>query len=137
MVSGNMDELHTALGNLLGNAVKYSPEGVAATVSVFADDQGLACFQVSDSGIGIDAVHLKRIFRRFYRVPARSVLRKPGTGLGLFLVRAIAKRHGGSVGAASAGEGTGATFTLRLPLLPESLPATAGGEPGMLRKPLS
>ncbi len=125
LVHGNPEELHTALGNLLGNAIKYSPAGVSARARVFVDERGAACFEVADSGIGIDAVHLKRIFKRFYRVPARAVMRKQGTGLGLFLVRAIARQHGGSVSAASKGEGQGATFTLRLPQLPENLPATA------------
>ena len=129
LVNANPEELHTALGNLLGNAVKYSPAGVAARARVFADERGAACFEVSDHGIGIDAVHLKRIFKRFYRVPARAVLRRQGTGLGLFLVRAIARQHGGSISAASKGEGQGATFTLRLPQLPESLPAATAALP--------
>ena len=128
LVNGNPDELQTAFGNLIGNAVKYSPDGVAATVRVFLDEDGFVCFQITDRGMGIDPVHLKLIFRRFYRVPARAVLRRQGTGLGLFLVRGIARHHGGSVSATSRGEGYGATFTLRLPLMadtaaePESTP---------------
>jgi signal transduction histidine kinase len=71
--------------------------------------------QVQDRGVGIPAEELKRIFRRFYRVSNRSLAHVKGTGLGLFIVRSIARKHGGKVFAASAGEGQGTTFTLELP----------------------
>jgi signal transduction histidine kinase len=70
--------------------------------------------RVHDRGIGIPAAELKRIFRRFYRIPG-AVARVKGTGLGLFIVRAVVERHGGRVWAESEGTGRGSTFTMQLP----------------------
>jgi signal transduction histidine kinase len=69
---------------------------------------------VRDAGIGIPRAELKRVFRRFYRVHASAGQAK-GTGLGLFIVRSVARRHGGEAFAESEGEGRGSTFTIRLP----------------------
>ena len=137
-VQGNLDDLYTAFGNLLSNGIKYAPQHALMHVRVFADENGAACFEVIDHGIGIDPAHLKRIFKRFYRVPARAVLRRQGTGLGLFLVRTIIKQHGGTITAASKGEGEGSTFTACLPQLPESLlaaGAASAGKPDRAEKP--
>ncbi len=71
--------------------------------------------RVSDHGVGIPNEELKRIFKRFYRVPHRSMSHVKGTGLGLFIVRAIARKHGGRVFAESDGEGRGTTVTIELP----------------------
>ena len=71
--------------------------------------------RVTDRGIGIHRNQLKRIFKRFYRVPGHFMARFKGTGLGLFIVHSIVKRHGGHVYAESAGLGRGSTFTIRLP----------------------
>lgn len=125
LIHGNPEDLRTALGNLLGNAIKYSPAGPDVLVRTWTDARGSAVVEITDHGIGIAPEQIKRIFKRFYRVPAREVLRRQGTGLGLFLVRAIARQHGGTVTAASPGEGHGATFTLRLPRLSEPTPVPA------------
>ena len=115
LVRGDPDELQTALMNVLGNAVKYSPDGVHVGVALSVEHDAWVRVSVTDQGIGIPAPHLKRIFRRFYRVPSRNVLRTKGTGLGLYLVRTIARQHGGDATAQSAGEGRGATVSLQLP----------------------
>jgi signal transduction histidine kinase len=107
--------LHTAVTNLLDNAVKYSPDGVQIAVELKAPDEERIVLRVRDHGVGIPQEELKRIFKRFYRVRQRGRARVKGTGLGLFIVRAIAKNHGGRVFAQSDGVGKGTTVTLELP----------------------
>ena len=113
-VFGNVEELRTAVSNLLDNAVKYSPGKVNVAVRVNSHQKNVV-LQVRDSGVGIAPEELKRIFKRFYRVTNRSLAHVKGTGLGLFIVRSIVRKHGGKVFAESAGEGRGTTVTLELP----------------------
>jgi two-component system, OmpR family, sensor histidine kinase SenX3 len=116
-VSGHSEQLATAVNNLLDNAVKYSAENVRVTVSVAAPAPNTVWIRVQDRGMGIAPKQLKRIFKRFYRAQTRALGSIKGTGLGLYIVRSIAKAHGGRVFAHSEGEGRGATFTLELPRL--------------------
>jgi two-component system sensor histidine kinase SenX3 len=114
-VAGNPEELRTAVLNVIDNAVKYSPDGAHLTIVLSVESDAWVMVSIADQGLGIPQPQLKRIFRRFYRVPNRSILRVKGTGLGLFLVRSIARQHGGDAFAESAGEGRGSTFHLQLP----------------------
>ena len=112
---GNPQELRTAVFNLVDNAVKYSGEKKEIAVQLESPDMDTVMLCVHDKGIGIPHEELKRIFKRFYRVTAPTNGRIKGTGLGLFIVRSIARRHGGDAFAESEGTGHGSTFTLRLP----------------------
>src|SRR4029453_2694918 len=80
------EELRVAISNLLDNAVKYSVKGVQISVEVATLDAKKVAVRIEDKGIGIPAAQLKRIFKRFYRVPGRLMARIKGTGLGLFIV---------------------------------------------------
>jgi len=119
-VMGDPGQLRGAVLNLLDNAVKYSNESVQVEVEVARSAHDLALVRVRDRGVGIAPNEIKRIFRRFYRAPGALAHRVKGTGLGLFIVWATAKRHGGRAFAESDGPGLGATFTLELPAAPPS-----------------
>jgi len=125
-VIGNEVELQSAVLNLLDNALKYSGELPRIRVSVSIERNSLVTLNVTDNGIGIAEENLKRIFKRFYRVQARSSAKVHGTGLGLFIVRSIARQHGGNAFASSEGSDHGSTFTIQLPLAPEMTLNTGG-----------
>jgi len=114
-ITGDPEELHTAISNVLDNAIKYSGDQVDVSVSIETPDEKHVRMSVRDHGVGIPQGELKSVFKRFYRVSNRSMAHIKGTGLGLFIVRAIAKKHGGRAFAQSQGEGLGTTVVLELP----------------------
>ncbi len=115
-VSGIPEDLRIAVINVLDNAVKYSPEGVHVRCSLAIQRYTTIALRVTDTGVGLAANQFKRIFNRFYRAPGRAMAKIKGTGLGLFLVRNIARQHGGNATADSPGTGLGTTITITLPL---------------------
>ncbi len=112
---GDRESLSSALSNMIDNAVKYSPGDPEIRVEVVTPDLEHVRISVKDNGVGIPRGELKRIFKRFYRVVAAPALQVKGSGLGLFIVRTIAKRHGGRAYAESEGAGKGSTVTIELP----------------------
>jgi two-component system sensor histidine kinase SenX3 len=113
-VFGDRAELSSAVMNLLDNAVKFSGDQVEVSIAV-ARQGHRAVVRVTDRGPGLPPDELKRVFRRFYRVPGALTQRVRGTGLGLYIVHTAARRHGGRAWATSNGTGRGTTFHLELP----------------------
>jgi two-component system sensor histidine kinase SenX3 len=116
-IMGDPDEVRAAVLNLIDNAVKYSGSAVKVLVETEAVDDKFVTLRVRDQGPGIPKMELKQIFKRFYRVPGPLATRVKGTGLGLYIVRSVAKRHGGRAWAESEGPGQGSTFILQLPIV--------------------
>ena len=113
-IAAAADRMRQVFANLLDNAIKYTPRGGQVTVHARREDH-TAVVTVTDTGVGIAAEHLPRIWDRLYRAdPSRS---ERGLGLGLSLVKAYVEAHGGTVVASSA-PGSGSTFTVRLPAAP-------------------
>jgi len=110
----DVDRIATVIGNLLTNAIKYSPGGGPVTLSVSTDDH-VARISVTDTGVGIPADRIDRLFTRFGRIVTPETSHIPGTGLGLYLSRELARLHGGDITATSV-LGKGSTFVLAVPL---------------------
>ena len=110
---GNREELRSAFGNLLSNAIRYTPKGGAILLR-WAERDGQPVFAVQDSGIGISAQHIPRLTERFYRVDRSRSRETGGTGLGLAIVKHIAIRHQAKLEVSSE-EGKGSTFSLVFP----------------------
>jgi signal transduction histidine kinase len=115
-IQGDLDEVRAAVSNLIDNAVKYSGNSVKVKVETEKVDGRYVAVRVSDQGAGIPKGELKRIFQRFYRIPGPLAARLKGTGLGLYIVRSVAKRHGGRAWAESPGLGQGSTFVVQFPI---------------------
>lgn len=114
VVRGDAQELKSAVSNLIDNAVKYSGPSARVRVELTRLNPQRIAIRVTDQGVGIQKEELKRIFGRFYRIPGAVAQKVKGTGLGLFIVKAVARKHGGRAYAQSEGTGQGSTFTLEL-----------------------
>ena len=117
-VMGDAADLQTAFINLLDNAIKYSSDEpkVLVRAKKAVMNKRVDIF-IKDNGMGIPSADLKRVFKRFYRVPNKSEVETKGTGLGLFIVKSIVEKHGGKISAQSRGEGLGTTFLIQLPIV--------------------
>jgi signal transduction histidine kinase len=114
-VQGDARQLESAIGNLISNAIKYSPAGGEVSISVALENRS-ATIRVEDQGLGIAPEHLERIFEQFYRVPLKEAWRIEGSGLGLSIARAIVEKHGSIIQVEST-PGHGSVFTFALPLI--------------------
>ena len=127
IVRGDQDRLAQLLSNLVQNALRYTPEGGTVTLSL-ATEGPIAELSVADTGVGIAAEHLPRIFDRFYRVEKRASRAEQGTGLGLPIVKEVAEAHGGQVRVWSE-PGQGSAFTIILPAVDRSSPGDVPASP--------
>ena len=118
-VMGDAGDLRTAVLNLVDNAIKYSGDTVKVLVELAPGEKQQLLVRVRDQGIGIPPSELKTVFQRFHRIHNATTAKIKGTGLGLFIVYSVAKRHKGRILAESAGNGLGSTFTLALPAAPK------------------
>jgi signal transduction histidine kinase len=120
-VEADPDRLQQVLANLLSNALRHTPPG--GTVGAHVTQQGaMIRFSVVDSGSGIAAEDLPRVFERFFRADPSRARASGGSGVGLTIAKALVEQMGGSIEAASAGPGQGATFTFELPVAGRPLP---------------
>jgi two-component system phosphate regulon sensor histidine kinase PhoR len=140
-VLGSRDELASAFGNLVSNAIRYTPEGGRIALAWLVEPGGSATFSVTDSGIGIAAEHVPRLTERFYRVDRSRSRATGGTGLGLAIVKHVLLRHQAQLEITSE-PGRGSRFAVRLPArritvapAPPVEPAGAGADRSEAQRP--
>jgi PAS domain S-box-containing protein len=133
LVYADPDRMQQVVWNLLSNALKFTPEGGLVTLKL-TKDAGMAVIEVRDTGMGIPPSFLPYVFDRFSQADASSTRKFTGLGLGLGLVRHLTELHGGTVTASSPGEGKGATFIVRMPVLPAA-PTEARSPDAHVNKP--
>ena len=114
-VHGDSERVQQILNNLLSNAVKFTPEGGSISLTL-EKVGGRARISVSDTGQGIPAEFLPRVFERYKQANNSTTNRKGGLGLGLAIVKHLVELHGGNIAASSEGEGKGSTFSVTVPL---------------------
>jgi two-component system phosphate regulon sensor histidine kinase PhoR len=113
-LAGSFEELLSATGNIVTNAVRYTPEGGKIDIRLAVDADGRGRFEVTDTGPGIAREHVPRLTERFYRVDGSRSRETGGTGLGLSIVKHVVQRHGGEL-VIDSEPGKGSTFRLVLP----------------------
>ena len=136
-ISGDAGRLQQVIWNLLANAIKFTPDGGSVELFIAPSTSHME-IRVVDTGQGISPDFLPHVFERFRQADGATTRRHTGLGLGLAIVRQIVELHGGTVHAASPGEGLGATFTVRLPIPIAEVPAgqaarSESGRPGPRR----
>jgi CheY-like chemotaxis protein/two-component sensor histidine kinase len=140
-VEGDRDRLTQVAHNLLHNAFKYSEPGGRVRLALDTQD-GVARFEVSDQGAGIDPAFLPQVFEPFSQAPQASDRGQGGLGMGLTLVKFLVEAHGGSVEAHSEGVGRGTQFVLKIPLVvppapqPDAVPGPSGARSEVEQAPL-
>jgi len=125
-ITGDSDRLQQVVWNLLSNAIKFTPDGGRVEIRLERADPHVQ-IRVSDTGKGIEAEFLPHLFDRFRQADSSAARRHGGLGLGLSLVKQLVELHGGTVSASSAGEGRGATFTVKLPMRAVYTPQLSDG----------
>lgn len=118
LINADVNMIERAVTNLVDNAIKYTPDGCKVEVGARRDNDSVVVF-VKDTGFGISPENQKRLFSRHVRIPRKEHRLIKGTGLGLFIVRSVALRHGGDAWVVSA-EGEGSTFNISIPLTEEN-----------------
>jgi PAS domain S-box-containing protein len=128
VVFGDINRLQQVFGNVISNAIKFTPDHGTVSVSVTANDSS-AIVKVSDTGQGISSEALPTIFQQFRQGDQEKLRMSGGLGLGLSIAKILAERHGGSIQAESEGPGQGSVFTIMLPLADSSQPVPSAPRP--------